>query len=189
MRAIFRASPTGCSPTSVFIDQVVFRGGDHFAADLKAAVTGAEVVIAIIGPGWEDELAKRAESKDVDYVRVELETALAAEIEIVPVIVGREQDHITADLIPVSLRPLCGLHVVHLRQHNSMMADEVKTKKLIADLGNMPGVPRAPTDRKPPGHPPTPGRYPIEPAEIAVGLRLGHSRHGEIDPRRADRVR
>jgi NB-ARC domain/TIR domain len=151
---------------NVFIDQVVFRGGDHFAADLKAAVTGAEVVIAIIGPGWEDELAKRAESKDVDYVRVELETALAAEIEIVPVIVGREQDHITADLIPVSLRPLCGLHVVHLRQHNSMMADEVKTKKLIADLGNMPGVPRAPTDRKPPGHPPTPGRYPIEPAEI-----------------------
>ncbi|MFK4442786.1 tetratricopeptide (TPR) repeat protein [Caballeronia udeis] len=154
----------------VFIDQMAFRPGDHFPDGLKQAIQDAKVVIAIIGPHWEEALAGRAAKHQVDFVLEELRTALEANIRIIPVIVGRPENAIKAPLLPASLQGLCSLHVVHLRQYNCMIEDEAKTQNLMREIGMIPGVPRTRSGKPIPRYAPTPGRYPVSWEEIK---RLG----------------
>jgi Tol biopolymer transport system component len=65
--------------------------GMDFRGHLNAIVGGCAVVLAIIGPSWADTRSsagqRRLEDPD-DFVRIELEAALARGIPVVPVLVG-----------------------------------------------------------------------------------------------------
>jgi hypothetical protein len=101
----------------VFMDIDTLKIGRDFATALDAAVTTADVLIALIGPGWlnavDDDGARRLESAD-DFVRQEIATALARnDILVVPVLVGNASMPKTAQL-PDVLHPLARRHAIEL---------------------------------------------------------------------------
>ena len=75
----------------VFKDVDSIPLGQDFRSHLNDMVGGCAAVLAIIGPKWTDIRneagQKRLEDPD-DFVRIELEAALARNVPVVPVLVG-----------------------------------------------------------------------------------------------------
>jgi TIR domain len=105
-------------PERVFRDQDSIALGDDFAAALHRAVQGAVVVLAIIGPDWLDargvDGARRLDDPN-DFVRLEIEGALAAGVPIVPVLVEGARMP-SADQLPESLVPLARCQAADLSE-------------------------------------------------------------------------
>jgi hypothetical protein len=63
----------------------------RFADYIRKGVSESDVLIVVIGPGWEsavDEHGARRIDSELDFVRIEIETAIQGKIPIVPVLVG-----------------------------------------------------------------------------------------------------
>lgn len=71
---------------TVFKDIDSIDPGRPWRQAIDTAVSSADVVIALIGPQWLDEL--RARSGSDDYVRYELETALEQDRRVIPLLVN-----------------------------------------------------------------------------------------------------
>jgi TIR domain len=74
---------------SVFMDIESIPFGTDFRQHIKSALSQADVLLAIVGPEW---LARGSDGRsrlqdDSDPVRVEIETALAEKLRIIPVLV------------------------------------------------------------------------------------------------------
>src|SRR4051795_3017745 len=71
----------------VYLDVDTIPLGSTFAQEIARAVTSSDVLIALIGRGWLDASGpgggRRLDDSD-DYVRREIETALAGGIVVVP---------------------------------------------------------------------------------------------------------
>jgi predicted ATPase len=76
---------------SVFMDVESIEAGADFTEAISRAIAGADAVLVVIGPGWLDsagpEGARRIDA-EADFVRREIEGALAAETRVIPVLVG-----------------------------------------------------------------------------------------------------
>ena len=100
---------------SVFRDQDIPAGRD-FAAHLRAHLGAADVVLVVIGPRWLEQRdasgTLRLES-ETDWVRLEVELALARETPVVPVLVGGATMP-WPDQLPESLAPLAGRQAISL---------------------------------------------------------------------------
>ena len=73
----------------VFIDRDALGPGADFPEAITDAVASCRVLLAIIGPDWltaTDELGRRIENAD-DFVRLEIEEALARNVPIIPILV------------------------------------------------------------------------------------------------------
>ena len=68
----------------VFMDTSDIRAGDQFPDVIKSAVDRADVMLVLIGPGWLAE-QERLDDPD-DWVRREIEAALANQVRVVPVL-------------------------------------------------------------------------------------------------------
>ncbi len=84
--------------------------GSEFPERIKSALNECEVLVAIVGPDW---LGARANAKprifdDEDWIRTEIETALARRIPIIPVRIDRAPMPKAEDL-PISLRPFAAI--------------------------------------------------------------------------------
>ena len=93
---------------SVFQDVVTVRPGESFTAAIEAALDECDAALAVIGPRWLTVTAGSGEPRlrdPGDYVRQELEIALASAKLIVPVLVGGATMP-TAEQLPGELRPL-----------------------------------------------------------------------------------
>ncbi|MGA7905113.1 MAG: hypothetical protein WCA06_20980, partial [Terrimicrobiaceae bacterium] len=53
--------------------------GEQFDAVLRKELLAAKTVLVLIGPTWLIELRQRLTQRDVDHLRVEVSTALAAQ--------------------------------------------------------------------------------------------------------------
>jgi len=62
--------------------------GQLFARTIDDTIARCDVALIVIGPRWAEILEERAQQKQPDYVRHEIEAALARQIRIVPVLVG-----------------------------------------------------------------------------------------------------
>ncbi len=92
----------------VFKDVDSIPLGRDFRGHLNDIVGNCGVMLAIVGPHWtqaRDTAGQRRLEDPDDFVRIELETALARDIPVVPVLVGHAQLPIAADL-PGSLASL-----------------------------------------------------------------------------------
>lgn len=74
---------------NVFMDVDALEAGQKFEAELSKSLSQCDVFLAIIGPRWEQELIERQQSNVRDYVADEIEAALARNITVIPVLVGR----------------------------------------------------------------------------------------------------
>lgn len=101
--------------SEIFGDARVFRdreipAGVDFATHLEARLSEAEVVLVVIGGDWLDAKNSAGERRlglADDWVRREIERALARDVAVVPVLVGGAAMP-WPDQLPSSLRPLAG---------------------------------------------------------------------------------
>jgi TIR domain len=83
LRALF-------DPDQVFIDHLGIQPGTPFPAEITRALSGARVVLALIGNSWlleRDEFGARLIDRADDWVRKEIEYALDGPAALVPVYV------------------------------------------------------------------------------------------------------
>jgi hypothetical protein len=95
-------------PENVFMDVDTIDIGVEFKEAIETAVGSCDVLFAMIGPRWltvVDSLGERRLDREDDFVRLEIETALARNIRVVPALVGGAIMPAPQDL-PGSLAPL-----------------------------------------------------------------------------------
>jgi ferredoxin len=79
---------------SVFFDVVNIPGGANFLLQIEEAIAGADIFLAVIGDHWVQRIertaapAPPANPDKKDYVLLEVQTALKAEVAMIPVLVG-----------------------------------------------------------------------------------------------------
>lgn len=103
-------------PARVFHDHESILGGEDFAEAIRRAINVSTVVLAVIGPDWldaRDAAGKRRLEDPGDYVRLEIEAAFAAGVEVVPVLVEGAAPPDAARL-PASLAALSRCQAVEL---------------------------------------------------------------------------
>lgn len=77
-------------PANVFMDIDNLLAGQRFDRELSKALDACDVLLALIGPRWMDQLTTRTQSGERDYVREEIAAALRRGIVVIPVRVGLE---------------------------------------------------------------------------------------------------
>jgi hypothetical protein len=92
---------------NVFVDVHDLTIGEDFKSALQSFLSDCEVVIAVIGPRWNDIIrdGKRRLDHPGDFVRLELEAALSSNVLVVPLRVSGAPMPDESEL-PESLKPL-----------------------------------------------------------------------------------
>ena len=108
-----RGGSTTCSlrrygAEQIFMDIDAIPVGSEFGEEIQRAIASCDVFIALIGPRWAQvtgpDGGRRLDDED-DYLRQEVESALASDVRVVPVCV-QGADLPSADVLPPSLAPL-----------------------------------------------------------------------------------
>ena len=116
----------------IFIDVDAIRPGIDFAQAISQALMASDVLLAIIGPQWltvTGRLGRRRLDDPDDIVRLEIETALAREMRIIPILVDDAVMPRRRDL-PGSLAGLARLNPFVIR-HESFRDN---TDRLVKEL-------------------------------------------------------
>jgi TIR domain len=75
---------------AIFVDIESIPLGLDFREKIRSAIQRSDIVLAVIGPHWlapQKETGKPRIADEMDWVRIELETALAKTIPVIPVLV------------------------------------------------------------------------------------------------------
>lgn len=103
----------------IFKDVDNLRPGADFGAHIRALLPRCRVVLVLIGPNWleaRDERGQRRIDDPHDWVRIEIELALATPgLDVVPVLVNGARMPRT-DELPESLHPLLRRHAATIRR-------------------------------------------------------------------------
>ncbi len=102
--------------TSIFMDVDNLLAGQRFDQELAKALDACDVLIAVIGARWMEQLAGRVDTGERDYVREEIGAALKRGIVVIPVRVGRDGQMPPLprpDELPDDIRDL-----VHYQKHD-----------------------------------------------------------------------
>ncbi len=109
----------------VFKDVDAIDYGDDFREVIKEAIGQCSVFLAVIGDSWlnieDNEGQKRLEQPN-DPVRIEIATALASDVRVVPVLV-RGATMPGPDELPEDLRPLAGKNAATVRPDPDFHSD------------------------------------------------------------------
>lgn len=135
---------------ALFRDIEAIEAGEDFVEALARAVGDCSVMLVVIGPTWARVTThdgQRRLHQPGDFVRMEIEAALARNVRVIPVLVGDAQMPNAEDL-PESMAPL-------LRRNAYAISDrrwQYDIDQLLDILEKIPGV----TGRKRSALPPTP---------------------------------
>ena len=161
---------------SLFIDVDTLQPGDDFVDTIQQMLNECDVVLAVIGPRWLtvlDENEKPRLEDELDFVRLEIQTALERKIRVIPVLVERAMMPKREDL-PAPLQPLLRRQAIELS--DTRWAYDVN--RLVENLTNrlrparVDGSKDAPQVSPPPASEPEP-HFDVQLKEpIAVGRPL-----------------
>lgn len=121
---------------SVFVDVDAIPLGASFEDVLRRELEKSDILLAVIGPNWfaEDESGNRRIDNPNDFVRLEIEAALAQGKPVVPVLVSDAQMPSRAQL-PASLQQLANRHAAIL-SHRSFHSDMDRLLHAIEGLAS-----------------------------------------------------
>jgi hypothetical protein len=110
----------------IFRDMASIELGDQFKEEIDKAMDASGVVLALIGPDWDTERL----ADENDWVRYELQTALARKLPIIPILFRGATMPNSADL-PEPLRGLPGFNAsqIEVRSWDGDVSPIVKAIK------------------------------------------------------------
>lgn len=119
-------------PGSVFRDVLDIPPGADFVAAIRARLSGARVVLVLIGPRWAggDTPGGRRIDEEADFVRLEVALALDSGTPVLPVLLPGATMPAEADL-PPPLQPLARRHALSLSDAH-WQADVARLAEAIA---------------------------------------------------------
>lgn len=137
----------------VFKDVTSIGPGDDWAAEIMAAVGSCTVLLAVIGPGWfaAAGTARRRLDDPADLVRLEIGTALARGVRVIPVLVDGARMPSAADL-PADLARLAARQAVELRPDRFAADAGDLIEALGLDPHGLTHRPPGPVPRQLPAH-------------------------------------
>lgn len=114
-QAIYSRLAQDFSKDRLFMDVDTIEPGVDFERVIEKAVGECDVLVAVIGKRWVGGEASGTSRLDnaKDYVRLEISTALARDIRVIPVLV----DGMTMpseDILPAPLRPITRRHAIEI---------------------------------------------------------------------------
>jgi hypothetical protein len=89
----------------VFLDVDNIPPGAQFRNEIRKVLSECAVVLVVIGNYWADELSKRGQRNEGDYVLLEIESAISVGATLIPVLVGGAQLP-EVSMLPESIRKL-----------------------------------------------------------------------------------
>lgn len=122
------------------VDSIPF--GEDFRAVITAAVQACDVVVVIIGAGW---LGVKTSEGDYrlndpnDFVRIEIEGALARQIPTIPVLVGGAEMP-APEMLPSSIQPLAFRNAIQVRPDPDFRNDIARLVRAL-QRATKPGTP------------------------------------------------
>ena len=123
-------------PGMFFRDVSEIGVGVDFVSHVERAVGASVALIAVIGPTWatvSDERGRRLDLDD-DFVRIEVRTALARKIRIIPVLVGNA-DMVDEAQLPDDLKPLARWNAIKIVEEYYDQAIDKLVRSLVTELG------------------------------------------------------
>lgn len=124
----------------VFKDVDDLSLGADFRSQLASWVAKASIVLVVIGRGWSD--ARRAQSFEEDFVRMEIEVALEHGVLLVPVLVQNAPMPLPGEL-PDSIRALAFAQAAVVRSDPDFHADMDRLIREISKVAPRSEEPRA----------------------------------------------
>ncbi|CAN5921087.1 hypothetical protein BH11PSE8_BH11PSE8_43550 [soil metagenome] len=132
---LFDAAAQQLGREHVFMDATGIEPGQNFVQSLRAALAQCQAMAVVVTPGWSevaDAEGPRLQRED-DWVRVEIETALAMGLRVVPTLVAGARMP-AAHALPASLKPFSECQAIDLR--DATWDDDVR--RLITALRLQP---------------------------------------------------
>lgn len=135
----------------LFMDVDAIPLGSNFVRVLRDEVAKCSVLLAIIGPGWldaRDADGERRLDNSNDFVRVEIATALARDIPVIPILLDGARIP-KPSLLPSDLAELSQRNGLDVR-HASFHADMDKLVKGLRATGALvpPPLPSSPSAKE-----------------------------------------
>jgi hypothetical protein len=122
---------------SIFRDTRSIHAGEEWARSINNALDTAEVMLAVIGPGWLDSLKeKERDPKAADWVLYEIRHALEKKIRVIPVLMGEETAKPRRQELPEEIQGL--LDRQWIRVTDAHLEEAVET--LAAEIRAITGV-------------------------------------------------
>jgi hypothetical protein len=121
------------APGQLFLDVDNVEPGLDFKKVLTDKVQQCDVLLAVIGPGWldtRDATGARRLDNPKDFVRIEIEAALARDVRVIPVLVDGALMPSEEEL-PETLQPFTYRNAVRL-SHERFAADAEDLAKAVA---------------------------------------------------------
>lgn len=125
---------------NVFIDVNTIPAGADFRKHLEEAISKCDVVLVVIGQQWlrvkfreGPLLGQRRLDDPRDFVRIEIQSALARRIPVIPVLVGNAKMP-PEQMLPKEIKDLCYRHAIELRSGKDF---RVHMQRLILSLEKM----------------------------------------------------
>ena len=131
----------------VFMDVDTIEPGIDFAEEINRAVAACKVLVAVIGPNWltaTDEQGRRRLDAQDDFVRLEIEAALARGVRVIPILAQGAVMPGPQDL-PESIASLAVRNALLIR-HESFRYDAGRLVTAVERvLASAPGTTMVPT--------------------------------------------
>jgi hypothetical protein len=136
----------------VFRSSRSMRAGTAFPPQLVAEASGCAVMLVVIGRRWldiVDDAGRRRIDQPADWVRTELELALAASKPVIPVLTEDRKHLNEDDQLPASITALLDRHYLRLHHRSAELdlvrvVDEVRPYVVRRDGGTAMPQPAAP---------------------------------------------
>ncbi len=132
---------------NVFIDTDDIPPGSDYDVVLREQIARCDVFLALIGMDWAnaaDENGNRRLHSENDYVRLEIQTALARPVLVVPVLIGDTrmppESELPADLRPLLRKQAVALRIPDFRADAARLIGQIKearTKRSPAEVGHV----------------------------------------------------
>jgi tetratricopeptide (TPR) repeat protein len=116
--------------SSIFKDVDAIDFGDDFRNRIQQAVGQCEILLAVIGKTWLQVLQAKTATNQTDWVKLEIETALARDIRVIPVLLDGVDMPASEDL-PSSLQPLTYRNAARVRHDPDFRSDMARLQKRI----------------------------------------------------------
>jgi hypothetical protein len=130
---------------NLFMDVDQIPVGVDFEAHLNTQVAACDVMLVVIGPNWlraRNKAGQRRLNQSDDFVAIEIATALARNIRVIPVLVDGARMPKASEL-PDALKPLVRRQAVGVRNANFGQDAQSLIARMREPSGNEPAVDEA----------------------------------------------